>query len=297
MEMSRSGQPTLCEANVENERNVDVKELVKLWSSLAKPLQDVAKAKVSKATGLDELARALDRVPAGETLQRAVEELRERTNAWLRHEREIRQQAFRRLEAELIRELRNAGQALKELDNSWRIGRLALEVGRDRARSRALYNGEQVIAWKAIATTDDLQALLKQADAQLDKQTVPTEVWVNVLWSAYSNLRQHASTLSADSAPRVPIREMFRECRIELVRKELSSGQPGKRLTRYSDFPKWAFLYNLDRYRSLGSQVPENRRLAFETGSQVETNRIGFTLSGLDPMQNYKIFCYVRALR
>lgn len=77
-----------------------------------------------------------------------------------------------------------------------------------------------------------------------------------------------------------------------LVRHELE-GQPPDRKLRWGELPRWAFLYNLDRYRALGAAVPEARRLGLQTGSQQESRGFGMVVNGLDAQQDYKTMSFV----
>ena len=86
--------------------------------------------------------------------------------------------------------------------------------------------------------------------------------------------------------------DLYRAFRVALVERELKQGRPDKKLA-WAECPKWAFLYNLDRYRQLGSTAGEER-LTFETGSQQDqVNGLGMTLNGLSQEQEYKVCCWV----
>jgi hypothetical protein len=89
----------------------------------------------------------------------------------------------------------------------------------------------------------------------------------------------------------VPLVDFYRQLRLTLVRRDLGQ-RPDKKLS-YVEFPQWAFLYNLDRYRSLSSNIPRETRLVVQTGSQQETQRFGMITDGLDARQDYKVVCYV----
>lgn len=270
------------------------RDLLRRWLALAKPFQAVGKVNIDKAAGLDDLEGTLAKVPSTDTLRRAAEELRQRTESWLQRERKARREAFGRTEAELIHELRSSGEPLRELDSSWRIGPLELQVRRESGQARALYNREQVVKWTPIASTTDLRTLLRKARADLERVAIPESTWVEVLWTSYENLAGQSRATGINAAPRVHLRDLFRECRVELVRRELATGRPEQKL-RFSEFPLWVYLYNLDVYRGLGSNLPAGRRLSFETGSQRESQANGLVLNGLDPTQDYKVYCYVHA--
>jgi len=84
--------------------------------------------------------------------------------------------------------------------------------------------------------------------------------------------------------------------RVALVRRELAREQPDKKL-RWGELPRWAFLYNLDRYRALGAAAPDAGRLGLQTGSQQESRTIGVVVNGLDAHQDYKTMCFIVPVR
>jgi len=83
--------------------------------------------------------------------------------------------------------------------------------------------------------------------------------------------------------------DFYKEVRIALIRNCLVK-KPTSKIDKYLDFPLWAFLYNLDIYRSL--EIPIEQKLGFQTGSQVESSK-GLVINGLNPQDDYKVMCYV----
>ena len=206
----------------------------------------------------------------------------------LARQRAARSEAFGRWLTEFIQGCRRDGIAVREAEG-WRIDRVEFELRREMAQARVRYNGETILAWTGVSSPDDLRDLLKEADAKLDARALAPDVLSEALWSAYRRC------VVADGATRsrIPIRDLHRELRVELFRRDLR-GRPD-RVVKVVDMPTWAFYFNLDRYRELGAGVPANQRLLFETGSQEETKRLGVRLNGLRADEEYRSFCFVRS--
>jgi len=190
------------------------------------------------------------------------------------------------VEADFVRSQREAGASVKELEQGWRVGRLELAVNRAQGRARVLFNREVVADWTPVRQGEQLEKLITTTDAKLKRAEIPIDLLRESLEAAYEMARR------GRSAPRVSMPDFYRAFRVALVQKELKRGSPDKRLT-WAECPKWAFLYNLDRYRQLGSAAGE-ARLTFETGSQQDQlDGLGMTLNGLSPEQEYKVCCWV----
>lgn len=260
---------------------------------LQKQLDGLAKLKPGDADALEKLQKVLGSMPTGEQFVRAINELRSRAETVLSTAKTARAEAFRRHEADFIRDQRAAGTPVRELDNSWRVGPLELSFQRELSRARVLYNKAQVTAWTAIGSREDLEKLVSNAHKRLKNAALPTEALPELLWEAFQHARRTSER--AGSVPeRVPLVDFFRELRVVLTRRELR-GKPDRKLTR-TEFPLWAFLYNVDQYRRMLPGVSSDRRLNFETGSQQDHKKgIAMPLNGLDANSEYKSYCYVRA--
>ena len=90
----------------------------------------------------------------------------------------------------------------------------------------------------------------------------------------------------------MPLPDFYRGVRVALVRSELADQAPEKRL-RWAELPRWAFLYNLDRYRAHVTEVSEGQRLGLQTGSQQESRQFGMVVNGLDAAQDYRTMCFI----
>ncbi|MEA2511520.1 MAG: hypothetical protein QOJ59_1007 [Thermomicrobiales bacterium] len=265
------------------------------FNQLLLPLAAVAKINVNSPEALDEIDRALEKLPDGETFGRALDEVRTSLRQAVEQTRTERSQAFSRIEADYIREAREKGQSTREVQHGWRVGKLEMQHRRAQSQVRFLYNHEVLVDWKPIRDLDDLQKREQAAEKLLAGAELPSEMLVEVFWDAYAHVRERRSRTGAARPEMVPILDFYREFRLALVRHELTGQKPDRKL-KYAEFPLWTFLYNLDRYRALGAAVPAERRLALATGSQQDVAaKRALSVNGLDANDDYKIMCYVQA--
>ena len=274
----------------------DHKTIQRDWKQLLAPLAAIAAVRAEKPEGLDQLDKALKKLPNGSVLGRAVDDLKAKTAAFVKASKQERRAEFRKIEAAFVNARRKSGTPLRELDHAWRIGSIELQVHREQARARALYNREQVVGWKPITSPDDLEALVAAANAELEKRSLPDKVLTEVCWRAYLTLAEQRAKDKKIDAARIPLLDLLREFRVALLRHELSTGKIDRK-PKYVEFPMWSLLHNLDRYRKLGSKVPIEKRIAVETGSQRQTRSKGIILNGLDAKDEYKVFCYATAVK
>jgi len=272
---------------------IDTKEIQKQWKQLIKPFEQTSKLVCGGLEGVDKLEKELHKLPSGEGLAAAVEDLRERTHGLVHQVRHNAAEEFGGIEAAFIKEARDEERPPRELVSGWRLGPFELAVHRERAQARLLYNHEELIPWRHITSRKELDGLMDEGYELLRAHEIDLGEWIEVVWEAHSNLvneRRHDTTGRLD---RVPILDFYREVRVTRIRRELATGRIGKKL-KYAELPQWAFLYNLDCYRQAVREIDREHLLGFETGSQKEQReRKGLTLNGLDPRDEYKTFCYV----
>jgi hypothetical protein len=284
----KSGEPSEEESTLKSLQQ-DARQLSKLFEPLAK-------IKSSDAEVLIALERAIATLPAGEHVARVVEEMRERASQALSSAREARAANIGRHEAAYLHELRANSTPVRESgDGKWRIENLELEVQKESSRARLLYNHEVVVSWKAIGSVEDLKKLLAEGARKLEAAAIPEGLLPEIIWEAYESLSRTNKPAAPreTSGKRVKLVDLYPEVRVVLTRRELRSGKADKRLAN-TEMPKWAFLFNLDRYRRLLPSLSVNRRLTFETGSQQDHAKgLAMAVNGLDPTAEYKSFCFV----
>lgn len=270
-----------------------LRELLAQFRKQLAPLLALADVKPASADAIELVAGALTKLPAGETFGQALEELRGQLERIVAETRQEQARALGRVEAEYIRAAREVSKPVRELDDGWRIGPVALHLRREQAQARASYNHEPLVPWTPIRAAEDLAKLEQRARDLLQGQALPEDALSELLWEAYEQAHARRERQRVAHPELIPILDFYAEFRIALLRQELRGQKPDRKFTR-TELPRWAFLYNLDRYRALGAAVPEARRLGFQAGSQQEVQRgLGVTINGLDAGQDYRTVCNV----
>ncbi len=241
---------------------------------------------------LDEMEKALARLPSGDSLAKIVEDLRSKAAQVIKRSRHERIDSFKRFEAEFIRLARSSGENAREVAEGWRVGPLELQVRQEKAQCRTLYNREVLINWSCVTSTEDIQRITDKSLALLKKALLPETTMADSFWEAYEECRSRRGATGKGNPDVVPLIDFYRELRLTLARRDLA--QRADKKFSYADFPRWAFLYNLDVYFSRSASLPPEKRLTLQTGSQQETRRIGFVVNGLDALQDYKVVCFIR---
>jgi hypothetical protein len=276
------------------EQKSRLKEIIgeaKRLQKALQPIELIAGLKDSAADALEQLQAAAKKIPAAETTATAISELKENATKFVAEVDRTVVEQFRRAEAQFINEARSSGRTPRQVGEGWRVGPLEFVMKRPQAQVTARYNGEPLLPARTIASMEDLQALETDALASLEKSAMPEEELERVFWRAY---RSAIADLAEGNheAKRVPIRDFYVWVRLHHVGEELRAGKPDREVKR-TTMPRWAFLYNLDRYRKLDG-VDSSRRLWLDQGAQAEIGRgMGMVTNGLDSRNEYKMICYV----
>lgn len=269
----------------------DLKSLQTEAKRLATALDAVARVKLRSNSFLEDMKKALNRLPDPTEATETIERIRAQGTAFLTAEAEARASAFRSHEAAFVQNLRDQGTAYRELNASWRVGPLEVEVRRESSQARTCYNHDPVLPWTNIADPDDLKTLYERSLAALDKSEIAEAELAGLIGRAFDDAFHHNAP-TASAARRVPIHALLRSIRIERLRQELAAGSPGKTV-RAHEMPMWSLLYNLDRYRQLAARDSLTPRIQFETGSQQEQAQgKSVTLNGLNATQDYQAYAH-----
>lgn len=268
-----------------------LKELQKDFNKIQKYFEIFTKIKASDSEALDVLDKAIKGAPTGQTLSCAYDDLKVRAIEFLAEARKHREKDFRRIETEFIKLSKENGKDVRESSGGWRIGVLELRSNPELSKVQFLYNRDVIIPWQSVSSVEDFIKVENSTLAMLDKIALSEEILSAIFLEAY----QQALVRSAKTDPKiVPIFGLYKETRIALVRHFFSKKAPNAKLDQFYDFPRWAFLYNLDRYRTYSNSLPIQERLGLQTGSQQEVSQgKGMVVNGLDPLQDYKVMCYV----
>jgi len=258
--------------------------------AVLKGILPLSRLKAGQSDLVEALEAAVKRLPPGQPVADGIEELRRKGQALLSDIARGREEAFGRIESQIVNTCRNEGRPIRELDTGWRIGRLEVSVDRPHSRAKLLYNLEPLTEWFAVTTVVGLARAMTDAESKLTAASLPTPTFATALRDAYDRLAR-------PSAPRVSLRDLYPEFRLAIVRDELKGGKHDRRL-KFAEFPRWAYLHNLDLYRREFSKLAPSVRLVFETGSQ-EDHAKGrcVVLNGLDASESYKTYCWAYAER
>ncbi|ADQ45917.1 hypothetical protein Calkro_1046 [Caldicellulosiruptor kronotskyensis 2002] len=195
---------------------------------------------------------------------------------------------FKLIESELIMELKEKGVPLRECSDGWRIKSIQLKTKPQSSTVSISYNNQTIIGWTRVNSKEDIKSLIEEAEKLLFQFLMPKDELIDIFWDAY----KYARFKSGRDV--VSIFDFYTEVRLLQIRRYLEKNKPDAKITKYTEFPKWAFLYNLDIYRSIWDEIPKNKRLALQTGSMQETMQgKGMYVNGLNPDDDYKIMCYV----
>ncbi|MEZ0537224.1 hypothetical protein ACAG39_08225 [Caldicellulosiruptoraceae bacterium PP1] len=203
-------------------------------------------------------------------------------------EKETMADNFKLIESELIMELKEKGVHLRECSDGWRIKSIHLKTKPQYSAVSISYNNQTIIDWTRVSSKEDIKSLIEEAEKLLIQYLMPKNDLVDIFWDAY----QYARFKNGKDI--MSILDFYTEVRLIQLRRYLEKNKPDAKITKYIEFPKWAFLYNLDIYRSIWNEVPKNKRIALQTGSMQETMQgKGMYVNGLNPDDDYKIMCYV----
>ena len=278
------------------DENNQIIGLLKTFKEFSKYLKAFQSIKPGEANAIEKFERAIKELPAPELLIKALEENITAGRKFIEEVRDIRAQSFKKHETEYIKDLKTEGKHIREYSGGWRVGKLQINVKPELSKVRILFNGEILINWSNISSKTDFAVFEAKADSMLDRESIPGNEIIDILWESFRQSLSHMPDKTNTSL--VPIRDFYKEVRIALLRKFLDGKNPTVKIDKHLEFPIWAFLYNLDIYRSLGSKIPDNKKLGLQTGSMQEVSQgKGLVVNGLDPYDEYKVMCYVFAVR
>jgi len=270
-------------------------ELIKLQKELTqhilRPIQKMSKVNLRRPEKLEELEKTLNLLPSGAVFGGALDEWAKKVRSAIYAEREARSEEFWKIFNEFVRTQRELGTKVREFSKSWRVGLLEIGLRPERSEVRLSYNEETVAGWKAVTTAGELKGLYDAAVDKLKKSEIPTGVFNDAMWETYKFLESTQVNRELFNVWSVPAVDFLKELNVVLYRKSLE-----RKVSKLKDTSKWVFLYNIDLYFSMRREVPSEKRLSLEAGSQMEISKgKGILLNGLDASQDYKVYCYFKA--
>lgn len=270
-----------------------LKEIQAIAKKLAAPFTEIAAANLKDPQAVSELDKLVSRLPDAAAVTASVTALKSDALAAIRSIRDIRKKRFGRVLSEFIQAQRAAGIETREVgEAAWRVGRLEIEGDSAASRARAKYAKNEVMGWRAVATSADLGKLVEEANAALVSSEINEADLGPIFQDAYSYLSRSGQA-GNQASRRVSLFDLRVEVHLAVLRKKLQTPDGEKKLAK-SSFPAWAFAYNADRYRRIHHDLPAAQKLSFETGSQQDIkNGRNVVMNGLDAKQDLKSYCYV----
>lgn len=278
------------ENNVRNMEGYDkerLSEVLKAYKSLAKIFLPFEKMKINDDDIIEKFEKALDQINK-DVIIKILDDNTVIARELINKAKVFRLQLFKRYEADFINSIKAKGEKIREYNNGWRIGKIEVQVKPELSKVRALYNTEILINWQLINNPNDLVKIFKEANIMLENNALEDDLLIESFTEAYKSASIHNNSYM------IPIFDFYRELRVTLIKKFLEKKSPDSKIDKYVNFPKWAFLYNLDRYFSLIQNKSLKERLTLITGSQHEVSKgNGMVINGLEPNTDYKVICYV----
>jgi len=269
------------------------KEIQKEAKSLSKWFENIAKIKASDPQALAQLDKALQTLPDDTEFIHLYQAYKNKAQSFVTTARQNRANNIKRLISTYIRDAQQSGKTTREFIKGWRIGPLELQINFEQAMISFYYNQENLTKWQSVGSVEDIKKAEAAALTLLEKAALPPELLTRVFWEAYLEARKRNSRSMDESL--VAINDFYREVRIALVRSRFETKKPHVKLDRFVEFSKYAFLYNLDLYRAMTSQIPAEIKLAWQTGSMSEVNKgNGVVVNGLNAANEYRFICYVK---
>lgn len=270
----------------------EIEDVIKKFKKISDTITNITKLKAADAETLEALDKIIKNISDVTPISANLNETIIAASKMISQAKKIRIEKVKRYEAELINSLKNDDVPLREVNKGWRIGKLTLQISPEISKARIMYNEQEVVSWEPIASKESLLNLLEKGNKKLESLLIPSEELPEIVWEAY----QRCSKLHGERNGAIPVKEYLIEFRLTLI-KMLLCKNPGAKISKYLEFPVWAFLYNLDVYRSIGKSIPDGKRIGFQTGSQAETSaNKGLAFGGLNPKEDLRIYCYIISL-
>lgn len=269
------------------------KELQKELQKLFKSINNLVEYKIGDPDFPAAAVKILAELPKGEVLGESIELIKNKFSPLFESFIQGNIQAYKRYETIYLRGLKERGGTFRETSQGWRTGPLMLETKPALAQARFLYNRQTLTDWTDIRDETKLVELEQQASELLKLVELESEELAEWMWVCFK--KATIERFESIEGQRSLIQDVYDEFDAKMKRDTVWRKKLGTLMKER--YPLWAFLYNLDRYRTLGAKVPAARRLMLQTGSQQEVSQgLGVTVGGLVTEDDYKIMCYLIVL-
>ncbi len=272
----------------------ELESIKKDFSRIYQPLTEIKSIKIKDPECNERLKRILNRLPSGEDLKKPYEETIQKLKEFVKKTEQLNKESFSRTKNDYLQRLTTNNVQYRSIDaNLLRVENLEIELKSDTTQIRILYNRAVVIPWKTIKSADDIEKIMAMAQNKLKQAKINEKDLPKLVINAYNRLKNKKEQEKKMDAYRVPLKPMHKAIITELFLQQLNSKNIINNKIEI-DLPEWAFLYNLDLYRSMLNTIPAEYQLVFETGSSAETEKEGIILNGLTAIGDFKKFCYLK---
>jgi len=270
----------------------DIKLIIADYKKLVNRVDPLIKVSIGSNDYLDQLEKSLGNLDKEPGFDLALQQLKSELTGAIREHREKESQNARQAFQGFISAMKNRGKQPRESSSNssqWRIGPVELVIKNQR-QFKFRYNEEPITqTWEIPNVQADVEKTFEAACRSLEKSLLRESDMPAIFGETYQSCIRQLPGGSFQQG--VKIEDFYKELRITLTRRDISKRSDSK-LT-YPEFPKWAFLYNLDTYISRGNSVPPEIRLVLGTANQTESSKIGFVTNGLDSNSDYKKNSYI----
>lgn len=242
-----------------------------------------------KTANVFALEQEIIKLPAAEEVDAILINIKEELLGYVNSEKERLRNDFDSTLTQYISGLKSANAQHRIIDQyRLRTGILMMEASPDRVSARVLYNDAPIVDWSIVTSVKDYIDLEAEAKTKIEKYALPEDAFIVAFHSAVNEL----SLRGKSDTKLVKLQNVYPEIIVQKVRQSIMHSKGRGRIAPL-EYPYFAFLFNLDKFKTDSSSLPQEKQLTFYTGSQVETESFGVTLNGLDPEQPYKRFCFV----
>jgi hypothetical protein len=284
---NRNGKMPLSDAELE----IMVKDLIKI----VKKIDGIKYIKPQNPKFLEKLEAYQKSLPRGSDIGPLLDGISFRLRDYIEEKKQYRAKNFQPLINEFLESLRTKQRDYRIIENTlFRVGWFEMETQPVNGTIRILFDKNVILPWRPVHNLGEIESCFQECTNQLKDVEIPIDKFSNMLYQCYQRLRTEQEKKRKPNSRFVLLKSIHEEMLIELFRTQVK----GKKNlnVKFKDifFPEWAYQYNLERYRSQMSEIPDEKRLLFETGSQADTEKFGIVLNGLSAQSDYKKFCYIR---
>lgn len=244
---------------------------------------------------LDKLDAYQKSLPKGSDIGALIDEISLKLKNYIDEKNKSRATYFQPLINQFLESLRAKEMDYRIIENTlFRVGCFEMETQPATATIRISFDKNIILPWRPVQNLGDIESCFQECTKKLKATEIPLDNFSTMLYQGYRRLRSKQEKERKPNPQFVLLRNLHEEILIELFRLQVKGKKNLNVKFKEIFFPEWAFQYNLERYRSQMSEIPKEKRLLFETGSQADTERFGIVLNGLSAQSDYKKFCYVR---